>query len=120
MSMTKRKNASSTVPGPGAGRNFDDRRPVGLQVEEHQAVDGVRIAGEQQRIRIDQLIEDDGLVALGRADSTLPRRSASIEAAGMKLRNTSTPRRKSRLSYTFCVVSAVGTPSTKLSVPIRV
>jgi hypothetical protein len=47
-------------------------------------------------------------------------RTASIDVAGTKLRKTSTPRRWSRLSYSFCVVSLVGTPSTNFSVPMRV
>jgi hypothetical protein len=54
MSTTKRKNASLNRAGPGPWRNFDDGRPVGLQIEHDAAVDGVRVSGEKQRIRIKQ------------------------------------------------------------------
>ena len=53
--------------GSAARRNLDNGRPVGLQIEEAHAIHGIRVAGEQQRIGVEQLIVDDELVGLGRA-----------------------------------------------------
>ncbi|MCY1547690.1 hypothetical protein D9M68_837590 [compost metagenome] len=52
--------------------------------------------------------------------SAIPLRMASSEAAGIKFRKVSTPRIKSRLSYSFWLVSFEGNPSEKLKVPRRV
>ena len=67
MSTTKRKNASLTVPGPQPGGISTTVGPSVSRSSMTHAVDGVRVSGEEQRIGIEQLIEDDGLVALGRA-----------------------------------------------------
>lgn len=52
--------------------------------------------------------------------STNPKRSPSMEVAGMPLRNASTPRIRSRLSNSLVNVSSVGMPSKNSRVPIGV
>ena len=51
---------------------------------------------------------------------SMPSRIPSSEAAGMKLRNTSVPRMRSRLSYRASTVFAVGMPSKNSSLPMEV
>ena len=52
--------------------------------------------------------------------SSSPARIASSDAAGIVLRNTSTPRRNVRCSSTIAAVASVGIPSKNSSVPRRV
>ena len=82
-----------------AGRDLDDGRAVAVEVEDAGRVDGVGVAGEEQRVRVQQVVDDRDLVAGRRPRaSSIPMRIASRDAAGTQLRNTSTPRRKSRWS----------------------
>ena len=57
------------VNGARAGprRNFHDGRAVLFEVEHDHGVDGVGVGGEEQRVRVGQLVEDKNLVRLDRA-----------------------------------------------------
>ena len=51
----------------GTGRDFDHGRPVLLQIEQAEAIDGLGVAGEEQRIGIQQFLENEHLVGFGGA-----------------------------------------------------
>ena len=67
MSMTKRKKASSQVPGPQPGGISTTVGPSFSKVEQAEAIDGICVAGEEQRIGIHQFLENEHLVAFGGA-----------------------------------------------------
>ena len=106
--------------GPATGRDLDDRRTVALEVEDARHVDGVGVPGQEQRSRVQQMVQDADLVARRDADLLHP------HAHRLQRRRRHAVEEHLDTTQEVEVVEEevggrpVGKPSANSSVPIRV